>query len=73
MNWTVTLEREVLPNWNVQASYHGVANRQLLYEQNINSVQASATPYNPPTCHFLALAPSTWFRMAATVGTTVLS
>jgi hypothetical protein len=56
-NWTVTLEREFVPNWNVQLSYHGVANRQILFQQNLNAVQASTTPYSLANLPFPGLGP----------------
>ena len=57
MNWTVTLERELKPSWNVQVSYHGVGNRQLLVQQNLNAVQASATPYSQANLPFPGFGP----------------
>lgn len=46
MNWNLTLERQFLPNWGVQATYRGVKNTQLLWSQNLNSVQASTTTFS---------------------------
>jgi hypothetical protein len=57
MNWTATLERELKPTWNLQVSYHGVANRQLLWQQNLNAVQASATPYSQANLPFPGFGP----------------
>jgi hypothetical protein len=56
-NWTVTLERELKPTWNLQVSYHGVKNTQLLYERNLNAVQASTTPYNQATLPYPGFGP----------------
>lgn len=57
MNWTVTLEQEVAPTWNVQVSYHGVGNRQLLVQENLNAVQASTTPYSEANLPYPGFGP----------------
>lgn len=57
MNWTVTVERELADHWNVQASYHGVGNRQLLIQENLNAVQASTTPYSTANTPYPGFGP----------------
>ena len=45
MNWNLTLEHQILPNWGIQATYRGVKNTQLLWSENLNSVQTSTSPF----------------------------
>ena len=44
-NWNVTLERELFKNWGLKTSYRGVKNAQLLWQQNLNAVPPSTTPF----------------------------
>jgi hypothetical protein len=45
-NWNLTLEREIAPNWGLQATYRGVRNTQLLWFQDLNAVHASTEPFS---------------------------
>ena len=45
-NWNLTLEREVMKNWGVRATYRGVKSTQLLWQRDLNAVRASTTSFS---------------------------
>ena len=69
-NYSITLERELYPNWGLQVSYRGVNNTDQLVGRNLNAIAPSTTPFsqdrrpypNLSTINFVENGASSWYQ-----------
>jgi hypothetical protein len=61
-DWNLTFEREVARNWGLELTYRGTKSTQLLWNENLNQVVASTTPFSTAEQPYPSL--STYYYIA---------